>query len=269
MRSGPVAIILFVALLCPGAPAAALAIHGQYLDLYAGPDNSPDHGGGTIQTVFDAAAGLWELAILDEATVTIDYFWDPGSDPLGYTDGVSIGIPRGNPWFVDSTPETSEEYSVAEQASATIGGTTLNYGVGFTGGTGAAAGFDLLSVLVHEIGHILSFGPDAFSDWSDGDADITSPRPLAGLSLPVAGGCCHLETPAGYSGLRPSLFPFLGSGERRVISDADVLFVAQGGGWEQLDQSRFAPVPEPGTLTLLLMGAPALARCVRRRRQGD
>ena len=265
MPRGAIAIILFVALLGPSAPAAALVIQGQFLPLNTGPDGSMAHGGGTIQDVFAAAANLWELAILDDATVAIDYYWDPGSDPLGYTDGISIGIPRGNPWFVDATPDTSEEYSSATQANAALDGTTLNYGVGFTGGIGAAVGFDLFTVLVHEIGHILSFGPNAFSDWADGDADITSPRPLAGLSLPVAGGCCHLDTPLGYSGIDPVLFPFLAAGERRLISDADLLFVAQGGEWQELDPSRFAPVPEPGTLTLFGLGAIGLARRRHRR----
>jgi hypothetical protein len=75
----------------------------------------------------------------------------------------------------------------------------------------------------------------------------------------VAGACCHLDTPAGDSDLEPVMFPLIDPGERRWISDADLLFVAQGGGWEQLDPARFAAIPEPGALALLGLGAIGLA----------
>jgi len=196
-------------------------------------------------------------------TVTIDYFWDENPGPLGYSFGDgrtgTIGIPNMHELFLDATPDGNEEYATPALTDATLGGTSLNYGVGFTGGAGAAAGFDLFTILLHEIGHVLGSGPNAFPDYADGDVDVTAPRPLAGLSLPVAGGCCHLDTPAGDFDLEPVMFPFIDPGERRWISDADLLFVAQGGGWEQLDPSRFAAVPEAGTLTLVGLGAIGLS----------
>ena len=55
-------------------------------------------------------------------------------------------------------------------------------------------------------------------------------------------------------------------GERKLISDADLLFVAQGGLWEQLnEESRFAPVAEPGTFALRGLGVAGLARRRRAR----
>jgi len=262
MRWAAIVVTAFVGSFWPGAPAEALSIQGQFL-ASTGPDGDPGHGGGNIQTLFGAAAQLWEAAILDDVTVTIDYFWDENPGPLGYSFGDgrtgTIGIPNMHELFLDATPDGNEEYATPALTDATLGGTSLNYGVGFTGGAGAAAGFDLFTILLHEIGHVLGSGPNAFPDYADGDVDVTAPRPLAGLSLPVAGGCCHLDTPAGDFDLEPVMFPFIDPGERRWISDADLLFVAQGGGWEQLDSTRFAAVPEPGTLTLLGLGAIGLA----------
>jgi hypothetical protein len=258
MRWGAVGVIASVLVLLSSTPVAALAIQGQLSAFATGPDNTPHHGGGNIEAVFDAAARLWEETILDDVTVTIDFGWQDGPGPLGFSFGDSrtgsIFIPNVHDWFVDATPETSEEYTTPEIAYATLDGIAVNYGSGFTGGLGAAGGYDLFTILLHEIGHVLAFGPDAFADYADGDVDVTAPRPVSGLSIPVANGCCHVAVPDGYTGVYPLLFPFVDVGERRFISDADLLFVAQGGGWERLDPSRFAAVPEPGTLTLLGLG---------------
>ena len=61
-------------------------------------------------------------------------------------------------------------------------GTTLNYSVGLSGGTGAAEGFDLLTVLIHEIGHALSFvNPNVVLDYADGDVPEPASRSLLGV----------------------------------------------------------------------------------------
>lgn len=261
LRLGKVTIgvLVCVGVLWLATPAAALTITGQLMTFATGPDNQPDHGSGNISAVFEAAADYWELAILDDVTVTIDYGWADGPGPLAFSFGDSrtgtIIVPNVHDWFVDATPFANEEYTTPELATTNIGGVPLNYALGFTGGVGAAAGFDLLTVLIHEIGHVLASGPNAFPDYIDGDVDVTSPRPLPGLALPVQGGCCHLDVPAGYTGLNPLMFLFTDVSERRFISDADLLFVAQGGEWEQLDRTRFATAPEPGVLSLLTLGA--------------
>jgi len=172
-------------------------------------------------------------------------------------------------WFVDSTPETDEEFTGSlVRDVAVLGGVAVNYGVGVTGGTGAADGTDLLSVLIPEIGHILrGSSPDAFADAADGDVDVTAPRPLAGVQIPVTPGGFHLARPAGYAGLDPAMFPSIDVELRRFISDADLLYVAQGGNWQEVDPARFAAVPEPSALLLLGSALAALAgrRRVRRR----
>lgn len=261
-RHALIVTCLFVTLLGIRSPAEALAILGVNTGTFAGPDNSPANGNGTIDDVFAAAAAFWEQAILDPVTITIPYQWENTGSGLGFYDGTTIYASALNPWFVDATPLANEEFTTTESHLATVNGTTLNYSVGFSGGTGAAINFDLLTVLIHEIGHVLSFvNPNVFADYADGDVDVTAPRPLAGLTLPLTG--VHLGTPSGYAGMNPVMFPTLEPGERRLISDADLLFVAQSGLWQQLDPNRFQSVPEPATCCLLGLGA---ALTLRRRR---
>ena len=54
-------IWLFVALLGLHAPVEAVTIVGVNTAEFAGPDNSPANGNGTIDAVFAAAAQFWEV----------------------------------------------------------------------------------------------------------------------------------------------------------------------------------------------------------------
>jgi hypothetical protein len=263
----------FVALVClvgVPAPARALAIIGNFQSFAVGPDDDPAQGGGNIVDIFAAAARTWEAAILDDLTVQIQFGWVPGAPVIGdgplafslgnHRDG-EIFVSVSHDWFLDATPATAEEYATAERRLVSFGDAAYTYGLGFSGGIGAADGTDLYTVLLHEIGHVLSFGPSAFADYADGDVDVTAPRPRAGLELPVADNCCHLQDPSGFAEFNPLMFKFIGSGERRLISDADLLFVAETGDWTQLDSRRFA-VPEPAATGLILL---ALGTWLRRR----
>ena len=192
---GLVGTLVLVGLLGSSAPAHALAILGTHTSFAPGPDNLLASGGGNIEDVFAAAAHFWELAIFDDRTVTIPFGWTPGSSGLGFFDGTGIFFSVDNDWFVDATPMGNTEYATPERIHASLGGTSINYAAGFTGGIDPADGFDLFSVVLHEIGHFLTFaGPnDPIEDYSDnGFVDVTAPRPLPGLQIPVANFCCHV-----------------------------------------------------------------------------
>ncbi len=271
MRWKAIAVVAFITVIATSTPATALTILGTLRTTTNGPDGNPTFGGGNIEDIFAAAAGFWEGAILDDEIVPIEYGWTPGGGPLAFAigDGRSgrIFVPVAHDFFLDLTPDQNEEYTTPVTSFLTIDGQQVNYGVGFTGGFGGADGFDLLTILIHEIGHVLGSAPSHFDDSlgeGDGDVDIDAHLPLAGIALPTFNdGCCHLDVPQDYTGLHPSLWPFIDIRERRFISGADLLFVADGGGWKQVDQSRFAAAPEPSTLALLAAGV----TCLRFRRR--
>jgi hypothetical protein len=257
MRWQIAAVTALFGFLSLSAPAAAITITGTYLPLSSGPDNVPANGGGNIGAVFEAAAHQWELAILDDVAVTIDFFWEPIPDALAFSFGDtvsgSIAVTTLADWFVDATPETSEEYLTQAISHASLGGTTLTYGLGFSGGLDAANGHDLFTVLLHEIGHILSAGPNIGNECSDGDVDVAAPLPFAGVAIPTF-NCFHVGLPSGYTGFNPLMFPFVSTGERSFISDADLLYVAQNGGWTNVDTSDATAIPEPASVMLVGFG---------------
>lgn len=203
-------------------------------------------GGGSFADIFDAAASWWEQAILDEHTVTIQYGWGPRGDsgvlatafsiptspqPAVYGK-ILIDNDGSSSFFLDSTPADNSEFPSFASFTDDLGGGTVNTGRVYSGGAGAAASTDLLTVFKHEIGHILGINGLA-PDWGT----ITAPRPFAGTVIPKVDSAHFDDDPMSMTSLTgdPLLSPTIESGVRKSLSAIDILAAAQHGGWSMLD----------------------------------
>ena len=144
-----------------------------------------------LKAHFQRAKQIWESLLPGPGEYSFDFHWDNDIDGLGlYTPGIDtyieinpnrpIPMATGN-WFADPTPEDDAEFNVPANGQTLFSGLTpsnqstyfpgtpppgaLEVGYRGTGmsvpsasgvaGVNASNGVDLLSTVVHEIGHIL------------------------------------------------------------------------------------------------------------------
>ncbi len=104
-----------------------------------------------LQTLVDAAAQRWADSGLSaaqlEALQQVEYeIVDLSGNLLGQADGSKITIDldaAGQGWYVDGTPFLDEEFGIVQSSTAMRAEEPTQYG------------YDLLSVLMHEQGHVL------------------------------------------------------------------------------------------------------------------
>ena len=205
-------------------------------------------GAGNLEDIFENAAKVWANAIGNPYYIRVEYGWAPLTGTIrAQTNAVWSGPvlhvvvifdnDGSTRWFFDPSPESSNEYSIFKEYSASLNGYKINTGREFT--SGQSGTYDLLTVASHEIAHALDAGRSV--DLTQ--LELTSPRPYSGAVLPIRkseDSSGHLDEKAMRGAFSHAVSAWSATGIRRLPSDADILFVAEIVGFNDL---RLSPLP--------------------------
>ncbi len=263
-----------VGLLLMASPLAAINI---VLNFDAAQSESPsfDPTRSGLISLFQHAESFYQDVFEDTHTLTINYWYDDLDDnTLGIHSLVAQaggretvaniridtrvgtgGATRG--WFIDSTPSTNTEFNMQQtlwrDLNATARADWYNFGtvpdtfeVGYTGNATSAAAMnvtDMLSVVMHEVGHALGMSSaniTTIAQTADGDYDF-NPAFVFGNAIAVETAnnsgddglnIAHLEN------TNALMTPSVSQGLRRLPSHTDLLAMASGHNYLNLDVPR-------------------------------
>jgi hypothetical protein len=205
-------------------------------------------GGGNLADIVNTAARIWEAAYSDPIVITLSYGWaqigDAGNHSVVECDsqgrevsGVILFDNSGSvAFYLDPTPNYSEEYQLLTEEYQDFGRGAINAARILSKPKGEAVGHvDLLSVVLHEIGHALGLSganPLFIAKSADGRLHISDGYPFQGMSIPLAsnnsGVVPHFDPNQVVYG---SLMSGINSDERRMPSELDVLADGQVSGF--------------------------------------
>jgi autotransporter-associated beta strand protein len=231
-------------------------------------DENPswDADGMILKRHFDAAKAIWEALLPGPGNYEFDFHWDDDISGLGLTTDlgafdVFVEINPTANWYIDPTPMDNKEFTVATaqtlygeltglQQSNYFPGTpppnALEVGYWGTGiatfantvgqpAVNASTGVDLLSTIVHEMGHVLGIGAEVGSE--PGDYNILPQHVGGGVDVLVAeGDGGHL---AGMGEVQFLMCENCGAvGRRRFPTATDVLVIAEDQGITDVNLQR-------------------------------
>ena len=228
----------------------------EYPDFSEYPDFDSDCSG--LQALFEEAARRYENILMDTHPLTINYWYE---DLSGGTHGMHTGAVYDTTspyretecniridtredlggafrnWFIDQSPENDDEFDMqrilyrdldpAAQAVAYNGATPDVFEAGYIGAAthpDAVDHMDMLSTIMHEIGHSLGVawsGP-ANAETADGDYDVP-PFLVGGATMAVN----HAVNTNHLAGEFPMMRPAPIYSQRRLPCNADLFAFAQ------------------------------------------
>ncbi len=253
------------------APALAINIEIEYSTDFGG-DEAPswDPNGDILKAHFAAGVEIWERLLPGDGDFEFDFQWDDDISGLGLATDIGfidqfIEINPNANWYADPTPLDNSEFNMPTQLFAgglsgpqqatffpgTAPPATLEVGYrlaalsGFPSDTGqpgvtAANGNDLLSTILHEIGHMLGIGADPIGEPGQFNID---PQHVGGLSNVLVledNDSGHL----GGDGMPPVLVceGCEAANVRRFPTATDVLVIAEDQGISDVRLDRVASI---------------------------
>jgi hypothetical protein len=238
--------------------ASAITIVTHFLEGSA-PSNAV--GKGNLPDIVNAAARIWESAYSDSFTLNLYCGWaavgHAGTHTVLQRDtlkreisGMILINNNGSAaFYLDPTPDSNEEYGRPIEESQSFGSGSINVARVFSNPRGEAVGrIDLLSVVLHEIGHALGLSaenPIFVAQSSNGVINISRGFALSGSVIPLArnhsGVAPHFDAAEIRYG---SLMSGVNGDERRMPSELDILANAQLSGFTFASSSPVASLSQ-------------------------